>query len=200
MARKKADQPKNTTKIRNLAAESALQLAAEGPWEFVSPYEIATNAGLTVEELESVFPTKSDIIRMICDDLDAQVEEAFPDIDGDISVRDRLFDILMERLELANQDRAAHISFMKAFGWSKQESCADIRILRASMTRMGRLAGMDLSGPLGQLRLMGLMAFYGWVLWAWSGDDSPDLAKTMAVLDKSLARLDMAMDYIRKPA
>lgn len=171
-------------------------VAAETPWETVALLEIARAADVSLDELRCHFYTKSDIVDAIIDDLDTQVEVAFPAYDPAMPVRDRLFDVLMERIDLANQDRAAHVSFWKSFGWTKEASCADIKLLRASMTRMARCAGLDTDGLFGTLRVAGLSLAYAWVLMTWARDTSPDLAKTMAELDRTLGRVDKAAAYL----
>jgi hypothetical protein len=196
MSAKKAQLPKNSTKIRAAIIRAALTVAANEPWEFVSPLTIAEEAGIELDVLQGVFLTKQDIVKAIIDDLDAQVEQASSVVDDDVSVRDRLFDILMERIELANQDRDAHISFLKAFGWTKEAACSDIRFLMGSMTRMAKCAGIDTEGLFGGMRVGGLAVAYSWVLMTWMRDTSPDLGKTMAELDRTLVRAEGLADYL----
>ncbi|MEK7802022.1 MAG: TetR/AcrR family transcriptional regulator [Pseudomonadota bacterium] len=196
MTRKKADQQKNTTKIHTSLIDAALRLAAAKPWEFVSTYEIAMNAGVSLEQLEDIFPNKHMILEDIVRRLDSDVEQSFSELDEKSSSRDRLFDVLMERFEMANQHRAAHVSFFKSLGWTKTESCNDVAMMRSSMTRMAKLAGIDVSLPLGPLRIIGLSALYSWVLLAWIKDDSPDLIRTMAQLDKSLGYAEKVLNYV----
>lgn len=195
MPRKKAQSPKNSTKIRKAIQDAALEAAAKEPWQFVSPLTIAENAGIGLSELEQVFPDKPSILKAIIDDLDAQVESSFLGIDDSISVRDRLFDVLMERIEIANQNRAAHISFFKSFGWTKQSTCSDLHMMKDSMNRMAKCAGMDTEGLFGAGRVAGLSVAYLWVLLIWINDTSPDLGKTMAELDRTLGRAESIAEY-----
>lgn len=196
MARKKAHPAGNSTKIREKIIAAALVVAAEEPWELVSPLSIAEKARISMGELQSVFASKQEIVEAIIDQLDSEVEAAFPQIDGTASVRDRLFDVLMERIDLANQHRAAHMSFFKAFGWTKDGICGDLSQMKKSMTRMSRCAGVETGGLFGPLRVTGLSLGYLWVLFTWTRDTSPDLGKTMAELDKTLSRLEGAAEYL----
>ena len=196
MAARKAQLPGNTTKIRNSILSAALDVAAEHPWEFVAMRQIADSAGVSVSDITHHFPNKTDIVAAIINDLDSEVEDVFSDTDHNTPVRDRLFDVLMERIELANQNRLAHISFFKSFGWTKEGSCADIALLKSSMTRMAACAGMETSGLFGGLHLTGLTVSYMWVLFTWMNDASPDLGKTMAELDKTLGRAEALKNYL----
>jgi hypothetical protein len=49
-------------------------------------------------------------------------------------------------------------------------------------------AGIGASGPAGGLRAQGLALLFGSVLQTWVRDDDPGLARTMAALDRALAR------------
>jgi hypothetical protein len=49
-------------------------------------------------------------------------------------------------------------------------------------------AGISASGPRGMLRAQGLAALFGGVLRTWIVDEDPGLARTMAALDRALAR------------
>lgn len=197
MGRKKAQPQKNTTKIRTAILSGALDVASVRPWEFVSMIEIADSAGLSISEFISVFPSKSDILKEIIDDLDCQVEKSFPDYDADVPARDRIFDVLMERFDIANPHRDAHISFFKSFGWTKSESCADISFMKHSMTRMAKCAGLETNSLSGAMTVTGLSMVYLWVTMSWIHDTSPDLGKTMAELDKTLGRIDMLKSMVQ---
>ncbi len=49
-------------------------------------------------------------------------------------------------------------------------------------------ADIDASGPRGMLRAQGLALLFASVLRTWVDDDDPGLARTMAALDRALAR------------
>ena len=197
MAHKKTQSSENSTKIRNKILSAASEVAAIHPWEFVAMKQIAEAADLTVHEVIARFQTKSDIVAAIIDALDTEVEEVFSFIDEDAPMRDRLFDVLMERIEIASRNRAAHISFFKSFGWTKEATCSDITILKSSMSRMAKCAGMDTEGLLGGIYLSGLSLAYLWVLLTWVNDKSPDLGKTMAELDRTLGRAESLVNYCK---
>jgi hypothetical protein len=49
-------------------------------------------------------------------------------------------------------------------------------------------AGIGASGPRGMIRAQGLAVLFGSVLGTWMDDDDPGQARTMAALDRTLAR------------
>jgi hypothetical protein len=61
---------------------------------------------------------------------------------------------------------------------------------------MLEIAGISASGPFGRLKTKGLAAVYLSVLRVWLQDDSPDMAKTMAVLDRSLRRAESLASFL----
>lgn len=197
MPRRKAQPAQNATKIRKAILDAALNVAAQNPWEFVSLLEIADVAGFSLADLTDVFQDKQAIVAAIVDELDSTVEQSFSVIDKESPLRDRLFDVLMERIERANAHRAAHISFFQSFGWTKESACADLSLMKQSMTRMAKCAGMETQGMTARLKLAGVTLGYLWVLTTWMRDTSPDLGKTMAELDKTLARLEGFAEYMK---
>src|SRR3546814_20568487 len=58
-------------------------------------------------------------------------------------------------------------------------------------------AGFTTTSCLGVLRLKGLSAIYLSTLRVWLRDDSEDMAKTMAHLDKQLSRVDSLLGRLR---
>ena len=58
------------------------------------------------------------------------------------------------------------------------------------MTWMLEAAGLQTTGLKGAVRVAGLSGLYIKTLWVWRDDDSPDMAKTMAALDKNLTRAE----------
>ena len=58
------------------------------------------------------------------------------------------------------------------------------------MARMLKAGGLKAGGINGAIRTKGLALIYVRTLCVWLGDDSKDLSKTMAVLDRGLARAE----------
>jgi len=56
------------------------------------------------------------------------------------------------------------------------------------MTWMMEAAHIDTHGARGAARIVGLTGAYLYALKAWMGDDSADLSKTMAALDRALTQ------------
>lgn len=167
---------------------SAIDLAGEAPWAEVTIWDVAQKAGGTVAEFHRFFPDKAAILVAYSRKLDEEVAAVFPDSAADVSVRDRLFDVLMERLEAANRSRAASLSFLRSVSCDPQQVAAGTICLAESVERMLEVAGIDASGFSGRVRVGALTLGYVSVLRVWARDEGPDLGKTMAALDQMLSR------------
>ena len=58
-------------------------------------------------------------------------------------------------------------------------------------------AGVSSSGLFGALRVKGLAMIYAEAYRVWLGDDSKDMAKTMATLDRALGRVERLISLCR---
>ncbi len=193
---KKPQKPTNSPKLsaRDKIIEAALRLASAQSWGFVTVRDIAGEAGISLSAFYDSFDSKDDILSAYGRRLDNKVLELFDDFNPETPVRDLIFDILMERFDLANQDRAALKSIFDSFKSDPKQALISFPHLGASMTRMLEAAGLDPYGWKGAARVTGLTVATLWVTRVWLDDDSRDLAKTMAALDKALSRIENLAD------
>ena len=190
MATKSAAKPQKPLKERAVLA--ALDLAARMGWDMVTMADIAGKAKASLAELSEVFDDKSDIINTYGRMVDRQVLENVGEPTPGESSRDRLFEIIMERFDVLGEHREAVVSMLSSFRLDPKEAVIALPHLARSMTWMMEAAGLDTSGWKGALRVTGLTLVYANVLRTWMNDDSADLAKTMAALDKNLERAEQA--------
>lgn len=187
MPAKKAKTPAKPLKERAVAA--ALDLAARMPWEMVTMADIADKTHVSLAELSEVFDDKTDILAAYGRMVDKKVLEAISP-DSASSERDRLFEIVMERFDVLSNDRDALVSILKSFIIDPKQAVIGLPHLGRSMAWMLEGAGIATNGMKGAARVAGLSIIYLYVLRIWMSDDSADLSKTMAALDKSLSRAE----------
>lgn len=185
MAAKKPQTPKKSP--REAAIDAALTLAAEKGWASIGMGDIARKAKIKLADLYEVFEDKSDILAAYHRRLDRKVLETFEGETGG-NPRDVLFDILMERFDLLNDDRAAMVSILNALCTDPKEMVIAFPQLGRSMAWMCDAAGIETGGMKGAARVAGLGILYLAVLRVWKEDDSRDMSKTMAALDRYLDR------------
>jgi ubiquinone biosynthesis protein COQ9 len=172
--------------------DAALALAAERPWREVSLADIAQRAGTDEAALRRVHRSKAAIVAAFMRRIDEAVSAGTaPDADGE-PVRDRLLDALLRRFDLLSPHKAAVGSIARdTLLMPPLALCAATRAVR-SMARILEDAGVGGRGPIGLMRAKALTAIYASALWIWLRDDDPEMARTMAHLDRCLNEADRA--------
>ncbi|HEU4837948.1 MAG TPA: TetR/AcrR family transcriptional regulator [Micavibrio sp.] len=192
MPAKKAKSSLKTTQIplKERVVTAALDLASRMGWEMVTMTDIADKAHTNLAGLFEIFDDKSDILAAYGRRIDKVVLGRAGDADPSVLERDRLFDLLMERFDVLNEDRDAVLSILKSFTSDPKQAVISLPHLGRSMAWTLEAAGIDTSGLKGAARVTGLALVYMNALRQWGRDDSADLSKTMAALDKSLSRAE----------
>jgi AcrR family transcriptional regulator len=173
---------------RSKAVRSALDLAKERPWGDISLTDIAQAANLDLADLRREFSCKTGIIRAFQKEVDAEVLSRLRPAGEAQSPRDRLFDVVMTRFEVMQPYKPALKRISSYLCCRPGEAATLVCGSLASQYWMLAGSGAKLDGPGGALRVAGLAAIYGKVFQVWLDDQSPSHDKTMAALDKRLAR------------
>ncbi len=168
----------------------SLELAQVQGWESVTLYDIAQAVEISLPELFDVVEDKSDILVCFGRMIDRRVLRNIGQVDPSVSARDQLFDILMERYEVLNEYRGGLSAILRSFTFDPKQAVISCPHLCRSMSWMLEAAGIETNGLRGALKVAGLTGVYLKVLRVWNDDDSPDLGKTMAALDKDLGRAE----------
>ncbi len=177
--------------LKDKAIEAALSLAASKNWQDVSFEEIIEKAGIELEEAREYFDDKSDIMAAYGRIIDRKMVANISSSAADMSHREQIFDVLMERFDVVNEDRTAIISILNSFKGDPKQAILSLPHLGRSMTRVLEAVNISTQGIAGCVRVTGLTGVYLYVLKIWIEDDSPDMAKTMAALDKALDKAEM---------
>ncbi len=181
---------KSAKKSKEELVRQIIALTAERGWENLTLYDMAGHLKMSLAQLHEHFEDKTDILVTFGRMIDRKVLENTGEADPDISPRDQLFDILMERYEALNEYRAGLVSVLCSFRLDPKQAVISMPHLCRSMTWMIEAAGMDTNGISGAMKVTGVTGIYLKVLRIWKDDDSPDLGKTMAALDKALGRAE----------
>ena len=174
--------------VRSAIVEATMRLAAERRFEDIAIRDIAAEAGVSLADFRDAFPSKGAVLAGFSRQIDRAVL-AVPL--GDLaasSKRDRLFDVLMRRLDAMAPYRDA---LRGIYGWVRRDPTALLEINRLtvnSLRFMLEAAEIDSDGPAGALKLQGLALAWARVFAIWLDDAPPDFAKTMAALDRELTR------------
>ena len=168
--------------------DALLALAAERRWEDFTLGDVAARAGLTLSQFRDHFPSKGAILGAWSRQLDKVVLDGTSDDLIGEPAKERLFDVLMRRLDAMAQHRDALDGIME---WVRRDPAAALAlngVVINSMRFMLEAAGIDSEGPVGAMKLQGLALAWSRVLDVWLEDRDPGQSETMAALDRELAR------------
>lgn len=168
--------------------EAVMELAATAGWRRLNLSEIADAAGLSLADLQKTYGGKARILGAFADFIDEQAL-VHPADDG--SARDRLFDILMRRFDALGPYKEGLGAILREGGGGGvcAAVCGGQRLLR-SMAWTLEAAGIGSAGIVGALRTKGLALVYAGTFLTWLRDDTEDMSRTMATLDRNLAQAE----------
>ena len=165
-----------------------LALLADKPFEAIGFADIAGRAGVSLAQLRGEFASTLAILAAHMKATDrAVLAEDVSDM-AEEPERERLFDILMRRLEALAPHREAIRSLLRSARRNPPLAVALNGLAVRSQQWMLTAAGIGASGPRGMIRAQGLAMLFGSVLRTWIDDEDPGQARTMAALDRALAR------------
>jgi len=205
-SRKSAARPasRSSKSERERIIDAFMALLAEKPFERIGFAEIAKSAHVSLSELRGTFASTLAILAAQMRETDRAVL-AGGDADlADEPPRERLFDVLMRRLELLAPHKAAVRSLVRSASRNPALAFALNSLSVRSQQWMLTAADIAAAGPRGMLRAQGLALLFASVLRTWIDDQDRGLARTMAALDRALARgqrwSGLLDDLLRIPA
>lgn len=190
--RPKAEAKSPPSDTRGKIVDALMTLAAERRFEDISITDISKAAGVTLADFRDAFPSKGAVLAGFSRRIDRAVLEQDTGELADESPRERLFDVLMKRLEAMAPYRDG---VREAAAWVRRTPAAALamnQVAMSSMRFMLEAAGVEAEGAAGALKLQGLALAWARVLQVWLDDDEPGLSRTMAELDRVLTRGERA--------
>ena len=192
-----ATKPKSDAKpasldVRGKIVDALMELASERRFEDISVRDICKTAGVSLADFRDFFPSKGAALAGFSRRIDRVVLAEDSGELADESPRERLFDILMRRLEAMAPYREG---VREAAAWLRREPSAALamnQVVMGSMRFMLQAAGIEAEGAAGLIKLQGLALAWARVLRVWLDDEDPALSKTMAELDRVLTRGEQA--------
>lgn len=177
---------------------AALRLIAEHGWRRLSMATIAAEAGLPILTLYRTFPSKPAILCAFSRRIDETVLAVPPEADPDERPRDRVFDLLMRRFDALRPHRDALEVLGRELPGDPVTALALGAALLRSMAWMLEASGIATDGLRGVIAVKLTAAAYAATLRVWRRDDTPDLAQTMAALDRRLRGIERWLGPARR--
>ncbi len=166
--------------------DALLELAGERNWEDITITDVATRANVSLSAFRDLFPSKGAVLSAFLRKIDKIVLDGTTSDLADEPAKERLFDVLMRRLDALAPYKLGLEGIAE---WLRRDPLAATQVNGLelnSMRFMLEAAGIESEGPVGALKLQGLVLAWARVLRTWFTDDDPGFAQTMAALDREL--------------
>jgi AcrR family transcriptional regulator len=175
---------------RDKIVNAFLALLAEKPFEKIGVAAVAARAEVSLADLRAEFGSTFDMLAAFARDTDQQVLANLDKEVEESTPRDRLFDVLMRRFEALREHRGALRSLVRSARRDPVLALGLNKLAVRSQQWMLAAAGIDSAGALGHARAQALALLYTNAMRTFLDDDDPDLARTMAALDREMARAE----------
>jgi AcrR family transcriptional regulator len=185
-AKAPAAPPPRGTSDRDKAVDALMALLAEHSFEQIGLAEVAGRAGLKLSQLRAEFGSPLAIVATYIKDIDRIVLAGGDDM-AEANPRDRLFDVLMRRLEALEPYKDTTRSLLRSARRNPGLAFALNAMAVRSQHWMLEAAGIGAHGPKGALRAQGAALLFARVLAVWLNDDEESHDRTMVALDRGLA-------------
>jgi AcrR family transcriptional regulator len=173
---------------RGRIIDALMALAGEQRFEDISISAICAKAGVSLADFREFFPSKGAVLAGFSKRIDRIVLDGHSDDLAKEDAKERLFDVLMRRLDAM----APYREGLREVGqWLRRDPMSALAVNQVvvnSMRFMLESAGIESDGGVGALKLQGLALAWSHIVNIWLDDAEPDLSKTMAALDRELTR------------
>ena len=184
---------------RDRLLDAALRLIAQDGWRRLSMAAIAAEADLPVLGLYREFRSKPAILCAFYRRIDEAVLAAPVEAEAGERPRDRVFDLLMRRFDALRPYRAALEVLARELPSDPLSALALGARLLCSVGWMLDAAGIVTQGLGGVLAVKLTAGIYLATMRVWLRDETPDLAPTLAALDRRLRTIERWLRPARRP-
>jgi AcrR family transcriptional regulator len=181
---------------RDKIVNAFLALLAEKPFEKIGVAAVAARAEVSLADLRAEFGSTFDMLAAFARDTDQQVLANLDQEVEESTPRDRLFDVLMRRFEALREQRAALRSLARSARCDPALALGLNKLAVRSQQWMLAAAGIDSAGAMGHARAQTLALLYARAMRTFLDDDDPDLARTMAALDREMATAESLARFV----
>lgn len=181
---------------RDRIIEALMKLAGRRAFEDIAIGDIAHEAGVSLADFREHFPSKGAVLAAFSRKIDRQVLEELSGEYASEPAKERLYDVLLRRLEVLEPYRNALEGVSQWVTTDPLAAAALNRQVVNSMRFMLEAADIDSEGAFGALKLQGLAIAWWRVLGVWFEDRDADLCRTKAALDSELSRSETVIERI----
>ena len=149
-----------------------------------------------VKLFDNIIKNKKDLIKNINTYFDYNLTLNKKNIE-DSNSKDMIFEILMQRFDLLQENRKAIISIFKSFKHKPLDLLFLLPQLIDSIVLILGFAKVSSKGIIGSINVKGIFIIYVSTFFVWLEDDNSNLEKTMTSLDNYLNQAGKILKYIR---
>jgi AcrR family transcriptional regulator len=183
--------------IHDKAIDALMAALAEHDWGDVSLADVATRADVSLSELRAAFPSTGAILGGFVKRIDlAVLKDEGTDL-AEQPVRERLFDLLMRRLDAMAPHREAIRRLRRGLRRDVFAAKAWNQLSVTSQQWTLAAAGVTETGAVGAAKAQALACAFSVVVDAWVEDVEPGQDRTMRILDEQLGRLERLAEAAR---
>ena len=183
-----APRTKPVPSVRDRIIDALMELSAERDWDDFGLTDVAARAGVSLSEFRDAFPSKGAVLAGFSRRIDHVVLAQDNQTLADESPRERVFDVLMRRLDALAPYKLGLQGVMEHVRRDPLTAAALNGVVLNSMRFMLASAGVEVEGNMAALKLQGMAVAWSRVLDVWFEDEDAGQARTMAALDRELSR------------
>lgn len=176
---------KTKPNIQQKIYTSTLKLASSHEWSTLQLEQIARQAKISLAEIKKYYATTDDILPEIVDDFSQKVSLTVGKLSPNTPIKDRLFEIFMARFDLLQQNRSAILNILTYVKKNPARAATLLKAQQQAMTSMFKLTRHNPS-TIQPLISASLLVVFVLTVATWQHDQSADMSKTMATLDRHL--------------
>jgi len=162
-------------------AQQTLNILKKKSWNTFSLEQVLKNVKLK----KTYIKTKFDLLKLISKYVDNLLIDKTKSLEKSSS-KDMLFEVLMARFDILEENRKAFLEIYKILKKNPQQFIKLLPTFLESMIITAELSKYKVNGLKGTIRLKGLMLVYFITFFQWMEDKDSSLEKTMTALDKNL--------------
>ena len=162
-------------------AQQTLHVLKKKSWSAFSLEQILKK----IKVKKTNIKTKFDLLKTISKYVDYLLIDKMKSLENS-STKDMLFEVLMARFDILEENRKAFLEIYKILKKNPQQLIKLLPTFLESMIITAELSKYKVNGLKGTIRLKGLMLIYFITFFQWVDDKESSLEKTMTALDKNL--------------
>ena len=175
-------------------AEITLNLLSKKSWNTLSLKEVKQKSKMKL--FDRLINNKQELLNNINAYFDYCLSLQINNLE-ESNHKDIIFEILMMRFDILQNNRKAVLSIFKSFKHKPQELIFLLPHLLDSIISIIGYAKISSRGFIGQIKIKGILIIYISTFLVWMKDESSSLEKTMTVLDTYLNQAGKILKYIR---